>query len=788
VAYIVQTLRAVVALHSFDCEAIGPEPIAPSVAIFNDVVIDARTAGALAEFSVHRVADIAALERLTEHSTMDVVVAVWRSGLTEAASRIRARLIVVAPELPELLVDAVSRGVDARWVRDAAGAVAELRRLRVLRPADGVRHRFADVTVCWNGAAEPARLRDLSNDGVAFEVADTDVERLLPGSELEGLTLSRRGRAAVSGVRALVRHVQPLATAGCYLIGCALKARMTTTAAKPTLLRDPALCAALFRSGLGTGVVVTPLDADARDGAADFQLVGGRVDAARGIVTAASDGTLAEHDLVHGYFELAGRLYRFTTVVIAAAPLTLKLPAILEETLQRASARYRPTSNEALTVEVRSPLADTFALKTIVDLSAAGFSFAIDGARDLYPLGLQLDVTLRLPDGPLVCGAEVRTLVREAGRLRCGVELVGVDAPSRLRLANFVMRLRFPGVDDGAGLGSEELFDFLRDTGFLTPAKEESLRPVVDEVRQSFDALYATPSTLFKAVVSREDGELTGHVSGVRAYRHTWMAQHLTARPTVHVGHLLNLGAAEYFCQNPDFEFFKIYFHADNKWPARVFGGFARMLRDPQHSELRIYRHLALRTDVASTPAADGVDVLEASVDDLAAVERYFMQRERGLLLRADDLTRQTLQLSELNKRFAAIGLYRRRRVLCAMRKNVCLGFALAELSSPGLNLSEALSAFQIFVTDEGQSAADRVRRSLVQAVLPIYRHAGRPIARGLIAADEIADWQRLGVTVSDEVSMCWTYHRTLCARFCDHVERLFAAVERRSRRARNVA
>ena len=143
------------------------------------------------------------------------------------------------------------------------------------------------------------------------------------------------------------------------------------------------------------------------------------------------------------------------------------------------------------------------------------------------------------------------------------------------------MRLRFPGVDDGGGVGCDELFGFMRETGFLTAAKEETLRPVADETREGFASLYAAPSRIFKAVVAREDGALAGHVSGVRAYRHTWMAQHLTARPTVHVGHLLNLGAAEYFCQNPDFEYFKIYFHADNKWPARVFGGFARTLRDP---------------------------------------------------------------------------------------------------------------------------------------------------------------------------------------------------------------
>src|SRR5207302_2935263 len=117
-----------------------------------------------------------------------------------------------------------------------------------------------------------------------------------------------------------------------------------------------------------------------------------------------------------------------------------------------------------------------------------------------------------------------------------------------------------------------------------------------------------------------------------------------------------------------------------------------------------------------------------AAPDDLATVERYFLLREKGLLLRADDLTRYALQLGELNRRFADVGLYRRRRVLLAMRRNVCLGFALAEVSSPGLNLSEALSAFRIFVTDEGRPSEDNVRRALLAAVLPIYRNADRAV------------------------------------------------------------
>ncbi|HEX9100566.1 MAG TPA: PilZ domain-containing protein, partial [Polyangia bacterium] len=649
--------------------------------------------------------------------------------------------------------------------------------------ADATRHQLDGVRVHWSGDASPGRVHDLSNHGVAFEVADADLERLLPGSVLDGLRLSRHGRECLDGVRAVVRHVAPLPTAHRYLVGCAWKPRAAAADATATPIRDRALCAALIKSGLAAGIVIAPLDDDARDGGGALALVGGRVDVGRGTISAVADGTLVEHDLVRGHFELGGALYRFTTVVVAASPLTLKLPSVLAEAQQRASARHRPRADEPLTVELHSPFDNGPAAQAVVDLSATGLSFFIDGARALYPIGLSLGVTLRLPDGPLDCVGRVRTLVREGAQLRCGIELGDLEEAEARRLANFVMRLRYPTVDDGSDVGVDELLEFFRATGFLYPEKEELLAPVMPEVRDTFARSYAQPSDVFKAVVAREDGELVGHVSGIRAYRNTWMPTHLAALPTKHVGHLLNLGAADYFLQTADFEYFKIYFHADSKWPARIFGGFARMQRDATQSHLRGYRHVMLSTDAPLGGSPIGIDVLEASPDDLAVVERHFVTREPGLVMRADDLTRQTLQLSELNRSFSELGLYRRRRVLMAMRRNVCVGFALAEVSSAGLNLSEALSAFQIFVTDAGRAEDEAVRRALLNAVLPIYRNAGRGQARGLIAPGEAPVYERLGIPVNEEQWMCWTYHRRLCPRFCDYVDRVFEVLRKRQRR-----
>jgi hypothetical protein len=51
----------------------------------------------------------------------------------------------------------------------------------------------------------------------------------------------------------------------------------------------------------------------------------------------------------------------------------------------------------------------------------------------------------------------------------------------------------------------------------------------------------------------------------------------------------------------------------------------------------------------------------------------------------------------------------------------------------------------------------------------------------GLIAPEEVDAFARLGVT-PDDTWLCWTCHRGLYARFCDHVDRLFEVLRRRRR------
>src|SRR6185369_1875950 len=98
----------------------------------------------------------------------------------------------------------------------------------------------------------------------------------------------------------------------------------------------------------------------------------------------------------------------------------------------------------------------------------------------------------------------------------------------------------------------------------------------------------------------------------------------------------------------------KIFFRPDNAWPARIFGGFARTVVDPRLSDLRTFDYYQLPASwVPTTDVGENrVEVIEAAGADLSVVERHFVRTERGVLLRADDLTRDGLGLAELNARY----------------------------------------------------------------------------------------------------------------------------------------
>jgi hypothetical protein len=731
------------------------------------------------------VRDVAELERQIALVPAAVVVCEWVDRLARTLERAphSLRVIHYGATLPEGVLEAIGNGHAVSHAPSPGQLMAQLGALHPVR--DQVRwHHLAGLTVEVDGASAVYQLIDLSNEGLSFEVdAADDVEPFLPGAVLERLNISYGDQTVLEGVSALVRDVA-VAHGGAYRIGCEMGSSSTSARRRSPvrILAGRALAAGLIRAALQTSGIVLQGNHDH----SPFHCTSGTIDTSRNEFTVASiRHALQEYDVVRGHFEVGGSLYRFCSSVVAQAPLRIRIPEELEESRQRGSDRYRPAPPNEIIAELVSPVSLEPIKRKLYDLSSSGLSLDVDLDRDLFPVGLKLScITFEVAGSIIRCPGTVKNLARLHGhrQARCGIEFEGFGAAERARLAELLTCAQYRGLHDGAQASFDDLLGFFRRSGYLSPEREQVLAPMMPEVRRTFAALSKRPNRLLKSVVCREGDRIVGHISSVRVYRKTYMIQHLAAALGRQAGLVLSLANAEYLIQNTDFEYIKIWFQSRNRFPSRVFGGFARKLQDPQLCNLKAYAHVTLATDRTRVDDHSDIDVIEASGEELAIVEQHFIGTEAPLLLRSDDLTRRGLNLSEVNAAYRKFGLQRRRRVLLAMHKDVPLGFALVEQSSPGLNLFEALNRFSIHMLPAGAPHDAPARRALLATIQTLYRRGGRTQVSGLLALDEQRQYEAIGIAVDAEQSMCVTTHRTQLRRFFEHMGRL--SVPRKSKRS----
>jgi hypothetical protein len=556
------------------------------------------------------------------------------------------------------------------------------------------------------------------------------------------------------------------------------------------LVEQPARKAALIREGLRSGALtVTHADLPA----VPLVFAGGQIDSSGTAIRLSGDdlGDLRSGDPVRVTFDLSGLNCSFVSAVRALErtgpngvphlpSIEVHMPRALRVRGYRLTNRFRPTVERPIEVLLRSPFSGDAIRVPALDINASGLSFAIEDGAQPYPVGTRLDsLQLMFPDGReiFVQGA-VRSLVPltrtadGAPQLKCGVEFADLSEGAMVALADEIVRSNTPSVEGTQGVSFDEVWQFLQDSGFIYPEKLEKLTAEMPRIRQTMTALLgATNSRVFKTVLFRKEGVIHGHLAAVRAYRNTWLIQHLAALrggKALFAASVLNQGLADYVEQLPEVVWIKMFYRPNNRWPARVFGTFARRLRDPALSDLRRYdywigptRGLAMVTE--------GLQVRPAHRDELGEVQRLSIASGRIVGLQADDLSLDRVSLSELTTLYREVGLERRREVLVAERGSELLGVALLEISSLGLNLSELTNTFTVHLAQEDSN----VRRALIAAARNRYAELGRLSCVALSEGDCHQDFEQMGFHKTKEY-FSWTWHRSLIRSYHEYVGRLF--------------
>jgi hypothetical protein len=230
------------------------------------------------------------------------------------------------------------------------------------------------------------------------------------------------------------------------------------------------------------------------------------------------------------------------------------------------------------------------------------------------------------------------------------------------------------------------------------------------------------------------------------------------------------MALTEYCEQHPEIDWVRICYRPTNQWPARVFGTYAQKMVDRELSELRTASYLVAPTAQApSNQTTQGLTVRDFLPEDVTAVESYFVSKRRSIQLRSADISNTGIELGQLDASFGDLGLFRRRNAFIAERGGKIVGFALAEISSPGLNLSELTNTASVHLIDDDPL----VLRRLTDRLRTFYGDWGRDECIILADEDLVPALLDFGFTKQKEYC-CWTWHRSLWRRFYEHSVRAF--------------
>lgn len=642
-------------------------------------------------------------------------------------------------------------------------------------------------------------LLDLSNRGLSFKVEPGGLlDGLIPGQDLVGLRIvDATGEEWFRCDRARIRHIHR--DGGFIRVGLSFESGSAQSTSRLRVLADPLPVAALLRKVAKANVEVV---ASAPDSNETWSLGTPRIefDPDLKLVFPHHGAGHRSHDVIRLSFDHHGLSYSGLTSVIgtshsgtsdAGADLVLAVPRSLRVHHRRGSHRHQPRNDRTYVVRFSSSLTGIDRSFLVHDINASGLSATVDLEQELLPPGLVLnELELALPDGgTVVCRAIVRSLralprvekgsSRTGAPAHCGVAFVDLSPEDRRRLGQSLVADGFPHLEAAQPGDSKHIWKFLEEAGFrfhlYNDGSERSERIALGTMENLLGpARNVGINILYRAA----DGH-RGHIAGIRLYGRTWLATHLAAKQgdksvgTDRISRALCMSLAEHIESQEHGEHVKFVWIKAQKWTNRMFGWSGRAVHRAGLSCMQEFGIFVRPNDTPSAPPSTEVEVRDATPDEIALLARTFGEREDPVRIVSEDLTAEKLTLSSLGREYAEGGLYRSRRIRVACIDRIPLAFALVEESTPAVQLSELLNAFELVDIHPDDQRLEEARLALANDAVSLYRERGLTHSVAVGPAKNGAALLESGFTLAG-VARSWTFHKSQLRPWADVWDQLY--------------
>ena len=351
----------------------------------------------------------------------------------------------------------------------------------------------------------------------------------------------------------------------------------------------------------------------------------------------------------------------------------------------------------------------------LADLSASGFSVEESEGDSVLMAGMIIhELKISFAQGfSFSCSAQVvsRNIIGSLSgerTVRCGVAILDMDIRDHVRLLSILHQVENKKSYVGTEVDMDDLWDFFFETGFIYPAKYAHFQANKEEIKQTYAKLYGENPQIARHFIYQDRGTILGHLAMVRFYHNSWLIHHHAARKSVtikaglavldQVSHYMNELEHFYFAH---LRFVYCYYRPDNKFPHRVFGGFARQHGDQRVCSVDSFAYGHYRGNGGGQAMAEPWELIRSTVFDFTELASYYRYASGGLLIEAFDLQPGTAGQDDLSREYRRLG-FKKEKYYYSLRKNGSLkAFLLVNCTDAGFNMADLTNCVSVIVLDE---------------------------------------------------------------------------------------
>jgi hypothetical protein len=415
----------------------------------------------------------------------------------------------------------------------------------------------------------------------------------------------------------------------------------------------------------------------------------------------------------------------------------------------------------------RHPLTRKRADLKVVDLSGSGLSVEEDDQAPVLLPGLILpEIEIRFADSlTITCSAQVVfrkpvALKDNAPRVHCGLALIDVSARDHVKMLALLHQLQDKNSYICNDLDLEALWDFLFETGFIYPKKYSLIHKSKEQIKRTYEKLYTHSPEIARHFVYQDSGVILGHMAMLRFWQNSWLIHHHAARKSalnkaglVVLGQIGRLTHDTFRFRSLHMDYLVCYYRPQNKFPQRLFGGFAKLVDDPRGCSVDPFAYVSMsNAGAGGDRLPEGWQLMPATAGDVEDLEYFYEQASGGLMLKAMDLEPATWQSDGVSREFQKLGFRRERHLFSLKRDGRLKALMIAHVSEIGLNLSELTNCVHAVVLDpEGLSPA-----TLTAGIRAVTQTTGQQDVPALIFP--LAYAQNNGMPVEKTYHL-WAFH-----------------------------